>query len=72
MELFNEMTLYMVCYPVLMFLVGDEEDSYDIGWLLIGLILVNIGINVVIMLFITGLKIREKYRKYLQRKVKIG
>jgi hypothetical protein len=72
MELFNEMTLYIVCYPVLMFLVGDEEDSYDIGWLLIGLILVNIGINVVIMIIVTGLKIRERYRQYRLRKAKIG
>ena len=55
-----------------MFLVGDEEDSYDIGWLLIGLILVNIGINVVIMIIVTGLKIRERYRQYRLRKAKIG
>ncbi len=59
----------MVCYPVLMFLVSDEVDSYDIGWLLIGLILVNIAINVAIMMILTGLKIREKYRR---RKAKIA
>jgi heme/copper-type cytochrome/quinol oxidase subunit 2 len=59
----------MVCYPVLMFLVSDEVDSYDIGWLLIGLILVNIAINVAIMMILTGLKIREKFRR---RKTKIA
>jgi len=52
-----------------MFLVSDEVDSYDIGWLLIGLILVNIAINVAIMMILTGLKIREKYRR---RKAKIA
>jgi hypothetical protein len=57
-ELFNEVTLYMVCYPVLMFLVGSESDNYDLGWLLIGLIVVNIGINIFIMVVVTSLKIR--------------
>jgi hypothetical protein len=57
-ELFNEGTLYMVCYPVLMFLVGSESDNYDFGWLLIGLIIVNIGINIFIMVVVTSLKIR--------------
>jgi len=57
-ELFNERTLYMVCYPVLMFLVGSESDKYDLGWLLIGLIVVNIGINIFIMVVVTSLKIR--------------
>jgi len=57
-ELFNEGTLYMVCYPVLMFLLGSEGDNYDLGWLLIGLIVVNIGINVFIMVFVTSIRLR--------------
>ena len=57
-ELFNEGTLYMVCYTMLMFLLGSEGDNYDLGWLLIGLIVVNIGINVFIMVFVTSIKLR--------------
>jgi len=41
-----------------MFLVGSESDNYDLGWLLIGLIVVNIGINIFIMVIVTSLKIR--------------
>jgi hypothetical protein len=57
-EQFNEFILNMVCYPVLIFLMESEADSYDIGWLLIGLIMINIGINVLIMVIVTCLKIK--------------
>lgn len=46
-----------------MFLVSDDEgDSYSVGWALIALILLNIGINVFIMLVMTGIKVRAKCR----------
>jgi hypothetical protein len=53
-EIFNEATLYMVCYPTIMFLMMDNEDaSYSVGWGLIVMILANIGVNVVIMVVVS-------------------
>jgi hypothetical protein len=54
-EIFNESTLYLVCYPVLIFLIIDDEgdDSYRVGWGLIVLIIGNIGVNVVVMVVMT-------------------
>jgi hypothetical protein len=54
-EIFNESTLYFVCYPVLMFLILDDDgdDSYRVGWALIVLILGNIGVNLIVMVVMT-------------------
>ncbi len=46
-----------------MFLVSDDEGyNYNIGWALIVLILLNIGINVLIMFVMTGIMVRAKCR----------
>jgi len=53
-EIFNEATLYMVCYPALMFLViEDEEVSYTVGWGLIVIMIGNIGVNVIVMVAVS-------------------
>ena len=62
-EIFNEATLYLVIYPVLGFLlVESDNDRYNIGWALIVLILGNIGINVLIMVSMTGKMLVAKCR----------
>jgi hypothetical protein len=61
-EIFNEVTLYLVCYPTLMFLVinDDGDDSYRMGWALIVLIIGNICVNVIVMVVMTAKMLRSK------------
>ena len=62
-EIFNETTLYMVCYPALMFLLIEDEDvSYTVGWGLIAIIIANIGVNVIVMVVMSARMVWGKCR----------
>ena len=74
-EIFNELSLYLMSYPCLMFTDISFEDAsgssspssfasstkfkYDLGWFVVGGVLFNIGVNMLIM---TALNLRMLYR----------
>jgi hypothetical protein len=66
LEIFNELTLYLMSYPCLLFTeITIEEASassnkfkYDIGWVVVCGFLINVGVNMLIMI---ALNIRKLY-----------
>jgi hypothetical protein len=78
LEIFNELCLYLMSYPCLFFTDISIEDvsgsltspslthfKYNMGWLVIGVVLLNIGVNMFIMFAIT---IRMAWRTLSRRK----
>ena len=66
MELFNEITVLIASYPLLVFTpwVWDQKPRLDVGWFLVACILINCIVNVSVMIYIgikeTCLKLRYK------------
>lgn len=53
MELFNE-TILIVCFYFIIFftdIIGDDELRYQLGWIYIGIIVINITVNFSAMLY---------------------
>ena len=65
-ELINEFTFYSICSCLYFFCPG--QDNYElkeyIGWLMIGITILNVLINFTIVIFCTIKGIRSKYQKY--------
>ncbi len=54
MEIFNEVSFYLVCIPLLAFMSVESQDQrYQIGWSLIAIVVTNIGVNVIAMIVVT-------------------
>jgi hypothetical protein len=59
LEIFNELCLYLMSYPCLLFtdiqineMASSSHFKYSMGWVVVGGVLLNISINMLIMLSI--------------------
>ena len=76
LEIFNELCLYLMCYPCLIFTdltLSEAAGSspthfkYNLGWLIVAGVITNIVVNMLIML---GLNIRMAYRALSRKPLK--
>ena len=72
-EIFNETTVLIASYTLLVFtpIVWELERKKQTGWLLVGCIVLNIGVNIVLLTFVmcksSIFKVRVCHVKYLKR-----
>jgi hypothetical protein len=54
LEIFNEICIYLVAFPVLMFkdITDNTITNYNLGWMIVFCVLVNILVNMIVMVVI--------------------
>ena len=65
MEIFNELCVLMATYTLLFFTdaYADSDLQYKIGWITVGMTMLNIGLNTLIIFIQTILTLKSNVRK---------
>ena len=66
MEIFNEICIIVVGYHLILFTdyEPDDETQYKGGWSIIGITVLNIGVNMGVMMVFTVMKMKINFKKY--------
>lgn len=71
LEIFNEMCIYLVTFPVLLFsgMTEDLKTDYNLGWLLVFAVLFNILVNMTVLLVINAKGMLSACKRWRRRRI---
>lgn len=73
-EIMNEVCILVISYSLILFtefMPDDPALQYNIGWFVILITLLNIGINMVYMMYRTALELRLTVKQFFEKRKKV-